>query len=102
MASYVYFVKAGNAVKIGVANNIIKRMKSIQTHNSMKVKFCYAIKCKSRHQALALEGRIHHWQKKHRIRGEWFNPKCIDGFKGNISHLSGSESKLITNLDDIS
>ena len=94
MNTYVYFIQVDNSIKIGVAKSIRNRMKSIQTHNPGKVKFIQAIECPTRKLALALENRIHYWQRKHRIRGEWFRPDCLDGFDKNVAHLNGSAKIL--------
>ena len=100
ITNYVYFVRVDNSVKIGVAKDVPERIETIQTHNPGKVKFVMAIQCSSRKQAMNLESRIHHWQRKHKIRGEWFRPECIEGFKKNIWKFNGS-SKLIESLDTL-
>ena len=71
-ASYVYFLRSGECIKIGKANNIRKRLKTIQTSNPYRVELLTFVKCDSEDQAFELEAYFHEKFKEHRTNGEWF------------------------------
>ena len=66
---YIYFIKAGDGIKIGKTNNVKKRMGAIQNGNSNKLELIKHIwSCHSR-----CENFFHNHFKKYRISGEWFS-----------------------------
>lgn len=70
---YVYFITDGtNAVKIGVAKDVKKRLGSIQTGNPRKVSVLYLIKCDSEKEAYVIENGLHRIYSEYRLEGEWF------------------------------
>ena len=71
---YLYFIRAGNrgAIKIGIANNIERRVATLQTGNPFKLNVIALIPCDSRQHAAELEKQIHRFFVKQNIRGEWF------------------------------
>ena len=76
---YVYFIQEGRGshgnIKIGKANNVDKRLNSLQTGNPRKLTIMASIKCKCVLDALKLEKRLHNKFKANRVRGEWFDSK---------------------------
>lgn len=75
--SRVYFLRAGDSIKIGVSQNLRQRIREIRTANSSDVHMIGAL-VGGRH----LESILHHRFRKHRIRGEWFKldilPEVLD------------------------
>lgn len=73
---FVYFVQCGSdkkpPIKVGVASNIEKRLKSLQTGNPYKLELLCFIECSNSKEAYNLESFIHYELKNRRIRGEWF------------------------------
>ena len=63
----IYFVRCGDWIKIGMAQNVIERVQSIQAHNPYPVKLLAV--CKGYR---AKEGALHRRFKNERRRGEWF------------------------------
>lgn len=71
---YVYFIRAGNngPIKIGVADNVEKRVETLQTGNAVELIVIAVIKCSSRSAAFNKEAAFHKMFASKRIRGEWF------------------------------
>ena len=71
---YVYFIRAGNngPIKIGMADNVEKRMDSLQIGNHLKLQIVTKIKFGSRPEAFDRECQFHKMFSHKRIRGEWF------------------------------
>lgn len=66
--SYVYFIKHGDAVKIGFARDVKKRVGEIQVGCSQKVELLGV--CRG---SMKTEKRFHQRLASDRIRGEWFS-----------------------------
>jgi hypothetical protein len=108
---YVYFVRTGDAIKIGIATDINKRIVSIQVGNPHKIELLHTINT-SDDEARKIESHIHELFKKTHLNGEWFHANqfmsdFIDHIKENGygSHLDWIESRyqkaygnIITNL----
>lgn len=88
-ASYVYFIQSGDAgaIKIGVSNNVYKRLSLLQTGSSEKLTL---IGCT--HGDAALEKQMHVTLAAFRTRGEWFEPHPFV-----IDHIN-SFPRVIENL----
>jgi len=65
--SVVYFIKAGNVVKIGIAANADKRLRELQTANPHRLELLGTI-TGGRSKEMELHERFHHL----RLSGEWF------------------------------
>ena len=64
----VYFAKSGNHVKIGVTNDITKRLSQLQNGTVNKIEVLLTL------HGSANDEKAYHNEFKHlRIRGEWFN-----------------------------
>ena len=72
--TYVYFIstKRKNVVKIGVATNPDKRLKTFQTANHEELIILRRIRLKNRTEAFKVERALHQKFKRYHIRGEWF------------------------------
>lgn len=80
MVTNIYFInKLGTAVyKIGITNNLPRRLRQIQTAvDHPLVLPCY-IEFSERSEARAEEKRIHDWVKDKRLVGEWFDLEETD------------------------
>jgi predicted GIY-YIG superfamily endonuclease len=75
--SFVYILKAGSKakspIKVGVASNIQKRIKQLQTGNPHEIVLVMHFVCDSRNHAFRLEKTIHDMLKGQRLFGEWFS-----------------------------
>lgn len=71
---YVYFVLNcdSEAIKIGIAKNVVRRIASLQTSSPSELKLLGILKAKSVGQARELERSLHQTFDKYHIRGEWF------------------------------
>ena len=74
MTTYLYFISTTrkNVVKIGIANNPKKRLKTFQTAHYEELIILRVIKVENRALAFKLETALHQKFKKYHIRGEWF------------------------------
>jgi hypothetical protein len=84
--THLYVISAGNLFKIGVTNNIERRMKALQTGNPCPLQLEYLDERKNPHKA---EKYLHLQFQKNHVRGEWFE---------NIS-LKDIRTKLLLFLD---
>jgi predicted GIY-YIG superfamily endonuclease len=76
---FVYFIQVHGegAVKIGVAQDVDKRLDQLQTANHNDLRVLKTIKCKGKAHAYNTEKLLHGKHKKHHLRGEWFHAKMI-------------------------
>ena len=72
---YVYFILNydSQAIKIGIAKNVERRLSSLQTSSPSKLKLLGTIKTESVNKARKLEQSLHKTFNDCRIRGEWFS-----------------------------
>lgn len=73
--SNVYFIleEEKKYIKIGKANDVVDRLKSLQTGNPNKLELINVIRCKTPEQAFLIESEIHRILSEYRKNGEWFN-----------------------------
>lgn len=71
--SFVYFISDGEKVKIGKANNVESRLKSLQTSHAKELSLIKCIKCKNEESAYKKEKQLHKKFDEFRITGEWFD-----------------------------
>ena len=72
-ASYVYILQSGANYKIGKANNIVKRVKELQTGNPVQLVIAALGECISEDNAFTIEAAMHNKFKELRGSGEWFS-----------------------------
>jgi DNA phosphorothioation-dependent restriction protein DptG len=67
----IYFVRAGEngPIKIGVAQDVQKRLRAIRVHNHEELMLLTSAWVEA-----SEERRLHRLLAAHRIRGEWFAP----------------------------
>ena len=63
----IYFIRAGEETKIGVASNLERRMRALQTASPVELECIHAIP-----NAPGLESALHVAFKPWHLRGEWF------------------------------
>lgn len=82
---YIYFILNydSQAVKIGIAKNVKRRLASLQTSSPSELELLSTIKTKSVNNAREIEKSLHEKFDKNRIRGEWFkaNVELLDYIK---------------------
>ena len=65
---YVYFLRAGNTVKIGFSTNLRSRLEKLRNGNSFPVFICKYV-----HGDRKTEAAFHKRFVEYRLRGEWFD-----------------------------
>lgn len=75
LPSFVYVIEQVSTghVKIGVADDVYSRLKSLQTASPVLLVLRHTIICKDRKSAYAIESMWHGVYAEQRISGEWFN-----------------------------
>lgn len=77
----VYFIQVmvmqgrkrrGGPIKVGVARNVERRLRTLQTANYNELRLVCSIPCRGRLAAYGLEREIHKAFKRKHIRGEWY------------------------------
>ena len=82
--SFVYIVQqdgGDNCVKIGKANNVNERIKSLQTGSPYKLNLLAKIPAKDDKHALYLERSFHERLRKFKLNGEWFMSESLRNIK---------------------
>ncbi|NWG01692.1 MAG: GIY-YIG nuclease family protein [Syntrophaceae bacterium] len=69
---YVYFIQTGDAIKVGIASDLTKRMVSVQVGNPHKIEVLHSIST-SEEEARKIESQIHELFKRTHLHGEWFH-----------------------------
>ena len=68
-SGFVYFITDGEFVKIGVADNVEKRLKELQTGNPKELTVVRSVYCENPYYA---EKLFHDLFRYKRVNGEWF------------------------------
>lgn len=78
-AHFVYFIlnEDSNAVKIGRAKDLEKRMRALQTSSPAKLKLIKSVQVEGGEEAHALEQSLHKQFSEIRLAGEWFKAEVI-------------------------
>ena len=74
---FVYFITCEDAIKIGVANDVDKRLKQLKTGNLNKMNILKTIPFNTREDAFAEEKRLHKKYEFCRLGGEWFDKNTV-------------------------
>lgn len=69
---YFMYCQQANAIKIGVARDLAKRLVSLQIGNPYLITPLAYIECPNKSSAIKLEQQLHLKFKELNIRGEWF------------------------------
>lgn len=77
-AHFVYFIlnEDSNAIKIGRAKDLAKRMKSLQTSSPAKLKLIKSVQVEGGSEAQKLEQSLHKHFSEIRLAGEWFKAQA--------------------------
>lgn len=89
--SLVYFIQAGDSgpIKIGIAMNLLSRIKHLQSQSPLKLNLLATIE-----GGLPKEREIHKRFSAHRLHGEWFSPG--EELLKFISDLNGKNQTVET------
>jgi hypothetical protein len=71
----IYFILdlSNGMIKIGLADDVRRRMRQFQTGNPGRLELLATIDCQSRRKAFALERQLHGYYAERNIGKEWFN-----------------------------
>lgn len=69
---YIYFIKAGKYLKIGISEDPEKRLSQLQTGSPLELSLIDKVKVRSESEAKAIESAMHIHFRGKRIKGEWF------------------------------
>lgn len=88
MSSCIYFLACNEFVKIGISENIARRIASIQTGNPNPVRLIAAYRVDDPY---AIEAALHAEWKLHRTIGEWFKMTLADVWRARyiVTKLGG-------------
>lgn len=77
---FVYFISDEESLKIGIANDVPKRLKQLQTGSSSKLNIIHVVPFNSRKEAMKKERELHKKYEAFRLEGEWFvkQPVILD------------------------
>jgi len=88
----IYFIRCGDHVKIGKADDVGSRFRSIDLMNGSDIELLFSYKA-----LLSEEQRLHKKFKKYRVKGEWFI------FHSSIEkYIKQKEKQNESKRDDIS
>lgn len=79
--AYIYFITDGmDSVKIGIAQDVKKRIDALQTSNPNKLNLLYALKVDNKQDAQEIEKELHGMFARDRKQGEWFKSENVIEF----------------------
>lgn len=70
---WVYFIRSGPYIKIGVARNLLRRFAGLQSANAMPLRFWFGLQFGSYRAALDMERVLHARFATFKHQGEWFH-----------------------------
>ena len=80
----MYFIKAGEYLKIGIAKDVKNRLSALQTGNPIRFELCGIVDNLSRSQATHYEKKLHIFYRNCRVNGEWFKRDKFDAYHNDI------------------
>jgi len=97
---FIYFIvhDFGGPIKVGITQDLKKRLSTIQVGNPNEVRLMAWINSKDKETAKELESRIHKYWAGKKFRGEWYelnSEEVYDLIKNNFYY----EGYLATNED---
>jgi hypothetical protein len=87
---WVYFIRCGDSVKIGVTAAVDIRLRQLQSASPTVLSVLASIRCVNADGAYELEGQLHKQFAEHRLRGEWF--AWCDPIASYVATLSHKEA----------
>ncbi len=89
---YVYVIKDIHGVcKVGMSQNVAKRMKSLQTGHPIGFRLVRTFPFESKAHARYIERSIHLMYANHKLRGEWFNKRMLPLFLAQLDKCGSIE-----------
>lgn len=70
---FVYFISDGQFVKIGISNDVMKRLGDLQVGNPKPLTVLFSVPVRNKKDALELEYRLHNVYREFARCGEWFD-----------------------------
>lgn len=89
-SNLLYILQCNDLFKIGVTNNIDKRVKTLQTGNPHPITVLY---CEQRYKPHKAEKYLHRLFHKNRISGEWFKDITIDQIRSRLMMFHDQEAE---------
>lgn len=78
---YIYFLDDHNGhIKIGITDNLERRMKQLQTGNALELTLIHHIKVGDMTEAFELESLLHHALNNSKVKNEWFEKDAVMKF----------------------
>lgn len=75
---HLYAIGDGECVKLGLSNNVGRRLNDMQTGHPKKLKVLWKFFVgRERTPAYKAEKKLHRFCKKYKVRGEWFRGDCM-------------------------
>lgn len=71
--TYVYFIKSGSYIKIGLSKDVDFRLTTMQTGNPVELELILKVGFKDSKSAYIAESAWHDFYSEYHHRGEWFN-----------------------------
>jgi hypothetical protein len=78
----IYFISNSHHIKIGVTENITKRLSQLQTGSSEKLEVLFTIE-----GSYIEESILHKHFQSNKIRGEWFNIEATEALKETVENI---------------
>jgi hypothetical protein len=72
---YLYFISDSKNIKVGIAKDVNKRIKSLQTGNPYNLKIYRIVEIPDAY-ARTIEHDMHCYLYQYKLTGEWFDGKC--------------------------
>ena len=88
---YVYFIRAGEFIKIGRANDPYERMYQLQTGNPIKLELLEIRGYPDRQSALEAEKTLHDYFEGVRTEGEWFIGQYVERYLWDYREISNQK-----------
>ena len=91
---YVYLLESASCYKIGIAENVEKRIRQLQTGNPHKIYLIYSCPVEDRGEALRTESSLHETLRRFNKSGEWYQLKWQDAktLKGMFYAMSNKDN----------
>lgn len=85
---YVYVLQQGSGgpVKIGIANDIKRRVMALNTGASIALDVLKSHEMEDASHSRLVERYLHKILDKHRLNGEWFSPEALTELPESISY----------------
>ena len=100
--SWVYIISDGIDIKIGKANNPIRRISELQTGNKNELSILRLIEVENEQDAYSIESTLHKMYSQYRLKNEWFRGEIfVDIQKYSDEELYFISTSKPTNTQEI-